>query len=72
MALDLARLPEQERQKVELDKQAAWLVWLCRRHLATRDDVAKAITRQPEEYRTYFLERLNYYREVKGSHEQVY
>jgi hypothetical protein len=49
MTLDLARLPEQERQKVEWDKQAAWLVWLCRRQLATRDDVAKAITRQPEE-----------------------
>ncbi|MFM5536970.1 DUF3283 family protein [Aeromonas veronii] len=72
MALNLALLPEQERQKVEWDKQAAWLVWQCRRHLATREDVAKAITQQPAEYQEYFCERLNYYREVKGSHEQVY
>ncbi|HEA3088172.1 TPA: DUF3283 family protein [Aeromonas salmonicida] len=26
MTLNLAQLPEQERQKVELDKLAAWLV----------------------------------------------
>ncbi|WP_407707034.1 DUF3283 family protein [Aeromonas salmonicida] len=44
MTLNLAQLPEQERQKVELDKLAAWLVWQCRRNLATREDVAKAIT----------------------------
>lgn len=70
MTFNLARLPEQDRQRVELDKQAAFLVWSCRRGLANRDDVAKAVNQQPAEYQEYFRDRLNHYREVKGSHEQ--
>ncbi|TNH91121.1 hypothetical protein CF139_04895 [Aeromonas hydrophila] len=72
MAFNLARLPEQDRQRVELDKQAAFLVWSCRHGRTTREDVAKAVIQQPAEYQEYFRERLNHYREVKGSHEQVY
>ncbi|MGL4755393.1 MAG: hypothetical protein ACRCXB_23785 [Aeromonadaceae bacterium] len=54
-----------------MNKQAAYLVWQCRLGLASRADVAKAITQQPAEYQEYFRDRLNHYREVKGSHEQV-
>ena len=72
MTFNLARLPDQERQRIELDKQAALLVWQCRRNLANRDDVAMAIINQPVENQEYFRDRLNHYREVKGSHEQVY
>lgn len=66
MVINLALLPDHERHRVELDKQAAHLVWLCRQGRATRDEVAKAITHQPAEYQRYFRDRLNYYREVKG------
>ncbi|MGN5136618.1 DUF3283 family protein [Aeromonas veronii] len=71
MTFNLARLPEGDRQRVQLYKQAAYLVWRCRLGLASRADVAKAITQQPAEYQEYFRDRLNHYREVKGSHEQV-
>ncbi|MFM5643438.1 DUF3283 family protein [Aeromonas caviae] len=47
MTFNLALLPDQERQRIELDKQAALLVWQCRRNLATREDVARAIINQP-------------------------
>ncbi|MEN9531948.1 MAG: hypothetical protein RIQ83_1172 [Pseudomonadota bacterium] len=72
MIFNLARLPEGDRLRVQLDKLAAFLIWQCRQGRATREDVAKTISQQPEEYRAYFLDRLNHYREVKGSHEQVY
>ncbi|QWL64876.1 DUF3283 family protein [Aeromonas jandaei] len=72
MTFNLARLPEEARQRVQLDKLAALLVLQCRHGQASRADVAKAITQQPAEYQAYFRDRLNHYREVKGSHEQVY
>ncbi|MGN5127378.1 hypothetical protein [Aeromonas sp. 30P] len=53
-----------------MDKLAALLVWQCRHGQASRADVARAITEQPADYQAYFRERLNHYREVKGSHEQ--
>lgn len=64
MTFNLARLPEGDRQRVQLDKLAALLVWQCRRGLVTRSEVAQAITRQPAEYQAYFRSRLNHYREV--------
>ncbi len=70
MIFNLARLPEEARKRVQLDKLAALLVWQCRHGQASRADVARAITEQPAEYQAYFRDRLNHYREVKGSHEQ--
>ncbi|MGU5813890.1 DUF3283 family protein [Aeromonas hydrophila] len=70
MPTNLANLSAEVRRRIDLDKQAAFLVWSYRHGRATREDVAKAITQQPAENQEYFRERLNHYREVKGSYEQ--
>ncbi|MFM4707039.1 DUF3283 family protein [Aeromonas caviae] len=70
MPTNLASLTAEARVRIDLDKQVAFLIWQCRQGRSTREDVAKAITQQPAEYQEYFCERLNHYREVKGTHEQ--
>lgn len=64
MSFNLARLAEPERLRIELDKQAAHLIWLGRQGRISREEVMLAIARQPAQHQPYFRDRLNYYREA--------
>lgn len=58
------------RKRVQLDKLAALLVWQCRHGQASRADAARPSPNSQRITRRTFRDRLNHYREVKGSHEQ--
>ncbi|WP_273763564.1 DUF3283 family protein [Aeromonas hydrophila] len=56
---NLAKLPEHDRQRIELEKQAHLLFWLRRRNDIGRDDVVAAIDAVDEQHREWFRKLLN-------------
>lgn len=58
-SLNLAKLQEQDRQRIELEKQAHLLFWRRRRNDISRQDVIAAIEAVDEERREWFRQLMN-------------
>lgn len=59
MTHNLAKLPEQDRQRIELEKQAHLLFWRRRRNDISRQDVIDAIEAVDEQHREWFRQLMN-------------
>lgn len=59
MTSNLAKLPEHDRQRIELEKQAHLLFLRRRRNDISRQDVIDAIDEVDEEHREWFRQQLN-------------
>lgn len=59
MTHNLAKLPEHDRQRIELEKQAHLLFWRRRRNDISRQDVIAAIEAVDEEHREWFRQLMN-------------
>lgn len=58
-SLNLAALQEQDRLRIELEKQAHLLLWRRRRNDISRQDVIAAIEAVDEQHREWFRQLLN-------------
>lgn len=59
MTSNLAKLPEYDRQRIELEKQAHLLFWRRRRNDIRRQDVIAAIEAVDEQHREWFRQLMN-------------
>ena len=59
MTHNLAKLPEHDRQRIELEKQAHLLFWCRRRNDISRQDVIDAIEAVDEQHREWFRQLMN-------------
>ncbi|WP_199438685.1 DUF3283 family protein [Vibrio owensii] len=59
---NIACKPEEERQRIELDKKAAFLIWKLRNSKIVRSVIDREVASIEDlETREYFQGRLNYY-----------
>lgn len=65
MSHNLAKLPAEQRRQIELDRQAALLIYRRRKGAIARTDIEAAITALPEQERAPFRARLNHYQQTK-------
>lgn len=63
---NLAKLPAADRQRIELDKQAALLAYQGRMGKKTGDEVRAETAAMAEADRKYLVERLNFYWQHPG------
>ncbi|MCG9681659.1 DUF3283 family protein [Vibrio sp. Isolate23] len=67
MSINLSTLPANEKNKIELDKQASFFVWKMREAKAGPDEIDQQANKiQNEEERTAFLESVAKYKRVMG------
>lgn len=59
MTHNLAKLPELDRQRIELEKQAHLLFWRRRRNDISQQDVIAAIEAVDEQHREWFRQLMN-------------
>lgn len=59
MTSNLAKLPEHDRQRIELERQAHLLFWRRRRNDISRQDVVDAIEAVDEQHREWFRQLMN-------------
>lgn len=59
MSFNLTKLPEHDRQRIELTKQAHLLCWRMNRKEIGRAQVVAAIEAVDEEHREWFRQTLN-------------
>ncbi|TNI81192.1 hypothetical protein CF116_09405 [Aeromonas veronii] len=59
MTHNLAKLPEHDRQRIELEKQAHLLFWRRRRKDISRQNVIDAIEAVDEQHREWFRQLMN-------------
>ncbi|MEI4932420.1 hypothetical protein [Aeromonas caviae] len=59
MTSNLAKLPEHDRQRIELEKQAHLLFLRRRRNDISRQDVIAAIEAVDEQHREWFRQLMN-------------
>lgn len=59
MTSNLAKLPEHDRHRIELEKQAHLLFWRRRRNDISRQDVIDAIEAVDEPHREWFRQLMN-------------
>ncbi|GLT16891.1 pyridoxamine 5'-phosphate oxidase [Vibrio zhanjiangensis] len=67
MSINLSTLPTKEKNKIELDKQASFLVWKLREAKASPDEVTHNADKihDPDE-RQVFLDSVAKYKRVMG------
>ncbi|EAY0927128.1 hypothetical protein AH714_08650 [Salmonella enterica] len=61
-----AKWPQEFQLKVHYDMRAAALIRQLYEKRISRGTVLEELKRAPDEYREFFRERLNYWREVRG------
>ena len=67
MSINLSLLSAEEKNKIELDKQASFLVWKLREAKAIPDEIDRQAGKiQDDSERTFFLESVNKYKRVMG------
>ncbi|NOI14451.1 DUF3283 family protein [Vibrio hepatarius] len=67
MSINLSNLPAEEKNKVELDKQASFLVWKLREAKAGPDEIDQEAAKiRDESERSFFLESVAKYKRVMG------
>lgn len=59
MTSNLAKLQDQDRHRIELEKQAHLLFWRRRRKDISRQDVIAAIEAVDEQHREWFRQLMN-------------
>lgn len=67
MSINLSTLPASEKNKIELDKQASFLVWKLREAKAVPDEIDREAAKiADEEEKASFLESVAKYKRVMG------
>ncbi|MCG9579353.1 DUF3283 family protein [Vibrio tubiashii] len=67
MSINLSTLPASEKNKIELDKQASFLVWKLREAKAVPDEIDQEAAKiANEEEKASFLESVAKYKRVMG------
>ncbi|CAM3166946.1 DUF3283 family protein [Vibrio neptunius] len=67
MSINLSTLPANEKNKIELDKQASFLVWKLREAKAGPDEIDQQANKiRDEDERASFLESVAKYKRVMG------
>ncbi|MDC5818810.1 DUF3283 family protein [Vibrio europaeus] len=67
MSINLSTLPVSEKNKIELDKQASFLVWKLREAKAVPDEIDQEAAKiVDEEEKASFLESVAKYKRVMG------
>lgn len=67
MSINLSNLPAEEKNKVELDKQASFLVWKLREAKAGPEEIDQATAKiRDDSERAVFLESVDKYKRVMG------
>ncbi|PAU40251.1 pyridoxamine 5-phosphate oxidase [Vibrio coralliilyticus] len=67
MSINLSTLPANEKNKIELDKQASFLVWKLREAKAGPDEIDQQADKiRDEDERASFLESVAKYKRVMG------
>tara|TARA_Y100001956_G_C4118274_1_gene186028 strand:- start:89 stop:298 length:210 start_codon:yes stop_codon:yes gene_type:complete len=67
MSINLSNLPAEEKNKVELDKQASFLVWKLREAKAVPDEIDQEAGKiRDDNERAFFLESVTKYKRVMG------
>lgn len=67
MSINLSTLPATEKNKIELDKQASFLVWKLREAKAIPDEIDQEAAKIfDEEEKAVFLESVAKYKRVMG------
>ncbi len=67
MSINLSLLPPDEKNQIELDKQASFLVWKLKQTRAGSDDIAaKLRTIRGEQEQIWFTQSVKKYKKVMG------
>ncbi|WP_159651084.1 DUF3283 family protein [Vibrio atypicus] len=67
MSINLSNLPAEEKNKVELDKQASFFVWKLREAKAGPEEIDQAAAKiRDDNERAVFLESVDKYKRVMG------
>lgn len=67
MSINLSLLPPGEKNKIELDKQASFLIWKLREAKATPDEIEQQATKiLDEQEKAWFLQSVEKYKRVMG------
>ncbi len=67
MSINLSTLPASEKNKIELDKQASFLVWKLREAKAMPDEIDQQAAKiADDEEKAPFLESVEKYKRVMG------
>ena len=67
MSINLSTLPASDKNKIELDKQASFLVWKLREAKAIPDEIDQVAAKiLDEDEKTAFLESVAKYKRVMG------
>ncbi|TFH92243.1 MULTISPECIES: DUF3283 family protein [Vibrio] len=67
MSINLSMLPASEKNKIELDKQASFLVWKLREAKAVPDEIDQQAAKIVDDAeKALFLESVDKYKRVMG------
>lgn len=67
MSVNLSLLPADEKNKVELDKQASFLVWKLREAKSGPEEIAQQANQLVDEAeRTWFMQSVEKYKRIMG------
>ncbi|EGA71507.1 hypothetical protein VISI1226_12011 [Vibrio sinaloensis DSM 21326] len=67
MSINLSNLPAEEKNKVELDKQASFIVWKLREAKAVPDEIDQEADKiRDDSEKAFFLESVAKYKRVMG------
>lgn len=62
--MNLSELPQDEQFKIELEREAAFLIWRYNRFEVKRQQINEVIQSKPVEYQQYFKDSLNKFTEI--------
>ena len=67
MSINLSTLPTKDKNKIELDKQASFLVWKLREAKANPEEITRSADKiQDPDERNIFLESVAKYKRIMG------
>ncbi|MCL9781679.1 DUF3283 family protein [Vibrio sp. S4M6] len=67
MSINLSLLPKQEKNRVELDKQAAYLIWQIKRGESTHDAISDTLNKiVDEQEKQWFQTSVDKYKKEMG------
>ena len=62
MTLNISNMPPEKQERIETDKQAAFMIHQLKNGKVTRADVQMSVNKYEGEIRDYYRERLNHYK----------
>ncbi|CAM3900675.1 DUF3283 family protein [Vibrio aquimaris] len=67
MSINLSTLPAKDKNKIELDKQASFLVWKLREAKASPEEITRSADKiQDPDERNMFLDSIAKYKRIMG------